>query len=34
MGQDSERDWYAARAELEQERLGWTEPQPGDRNRI
>ena len=34
MGQDSERDWHAARAELEAERLGWTEPQPGDRNRI
>jgi Protein of unknown function (DUF2934) len=34
MGQDSERDWYAARAELEQERLGWTQPQPADRNKI
>jgi hypothetical protein len=34
MGQDSAGDWYAARAELEQERLSWTEPQPGDRNKI
>jgi hypothetical protein len=34
MGQDSERDWYAARAELEQERLGVTQAQPADRNRI
>lgn len=34
MGQDSERDWHAARAELEAERQGWTEPQPEDRNRI
>lgn len=34
MGQDGDRDWYAARAELEAERMGWTEPQPGDRNRI
>jgi hypothetical protein len=34
MGQDSDRDWYAARAELEQERLGWTQPQAADRDRI
>src|ERR1700712_5438575 len=30
MGQDSEQDWYAARAELEAERLGWAAPQAGD----
>ncbi len=34
MGQDSDQDWYAARAELEAERMGWTQAQPGDRNRI
>jgi hypothetical protein len=34
MGQDSKQDWYAAKAELEQERLGWTAPQPEDRNKI
>lgn len=30
MGQDSEQDWYAARDELEQERLNWAAPQPDD----
>src|SRR4051794_9998657 len=33
MGQDSEQDWYAARAELEAERLGWAAPQAGDDKR-
>jgi hypothetical protein len=33
MGQDAAQDWYAARAELEQERLGWAAPTPGDRER-
>ena len=33
MGQDSEQDWYAARAELEAERLGWAAPQAGDDER-
>jgi Protein of unknown function (DUF2934) len=33
MGQDAARDWYAARAELEQERLGWATPAPDDRDR-
>jgi hypothetical protein len=32
-GQDSERDWYAARAELESERLNWAAPQAGDEQR-
>jgi hypothetical protein len=34
MGHDSAQDWHAARAELEEERLGWTAPEPGDRDRI
>jgi hypothetical protein len=33
MGQDGAQDWYAARAELEQERLGWAAPAPDDRQR-
>jgi hypothetical protein len=33
MGQDSEQDWYAARAELEAERLGWAAPQASDETR-
>jgi hypothetical protein len=34
MGQDGRSDWYAARAELEQERLRWAPPEAEDRNRI
>jgi hypothetical protein len=34
MGHDSAQDWHAARAELEEERLGWTAPEAGDRDRI
>jgi hypothetical protein len=34
MGQDGRSDWYAARAELEQERLRWAPPEDEDRNRI
>jgi hypothetical protein len=34
MGHDTTEDWYAARAELAQERLGWATPQPADRDRI
>lgn len=34
MGSDgSEQDWYAARAELEAERLNWAAPQAGDAQR-
>jgi hypothetical protein len=33
MGQDSARDWFAARTELEEERLSWAAPEPGDRDR-
>lgn len=33
MGQESEQDWYAARQELEAERLGWAAPQAGDDKR-
>lgn len=33
MGQDAAQDWFAARADLEQERLGWAAPQPSDRER-
>lgn len=33
MGQDAAQDWFAARAELEQERLGWATPAPDDRDR-
>lgn len=34
MGQEgSEQDWYAARAELEAERLGWAAPQADDAQR-
>lgn len=33
MGQDGEQDWYAARSELEAERLGWAAPQAGDDQR-
>ena len=33
MGQDGEQDWFAARAELEAERLGWAAPQAGDDKR-
>ena len=33
MGQDAAQDWYAARAELEQERLGWAAPAQDDRDR-
>ena len=34
MGQDgSAQDWYAARAELEAERLNWAAPQAGDAER-
>ena len=33
MGQDAAQDWYAARAELEQERLGWTVAAKDDRER-
>jgi hypothetical protein len=33
MGQDSARDWFAARAELEEERLSWAAPEPSDRDR-
>jgi Protein of unknown function (DUF2934) len=29
---ESERDWYAARRELELERLGWAAPADGDRD--
>jgi hypothetical protein len=34
MGHDSSEDWHSARAELEEERLGWAAPEPGDRDRI
>lgn len=34
MGHESEQDWHAARAELERERLGWTQAEPADRNKI
>lgn len=34
MGQDGEQDWYAAKDELEQERLHWATPQSEDRDRI
>lgn len=34
MGQDGEQDWFAAREELEQERLRWAAPEAADRNRI
>jgi len=34
MGHAGEQDWHAARSELEQERLGWTAPEPEDRNKI
>ena len=34
MGHESEQDWHAARAELEREQLGWTQPEPADRNKI
>jgi len=34
MGQDGQSDWYAARTELEQERLRWAPPEDEDRNRI
>lgn len=34
MGHESAQDWHAARAKLEQERLGWAAPEPDDRNRI
>lgn len=33
MGQDSARDWFAARAELEEERLNWAAPESSDRDR-
>jgi hypothetical protein len=33
MGQDSTQDWFAARRELEQERLGWAAPTSQDRTR-
>jgi len=34
MGQESsDQDWYAARAELEAERLSWAAPQAGDAQR-
>lgn len=33
MGQDGTQDWFAARAELEQERLGWAAPRDDDRER-
>ena len=33
MGQDAAQDWYAARSELEQERLGWAVPATDDRDR-
>ena len=33
MGQDGAQDWYAARAELEQERLNWAAPRGHDRDR-
>jgi len=34
MGQEgSDQDWYAARAELEAERLSWAAPQAGDEQR-
>ena len=32
VGQDGERDWFAARSELEQERLGWAAPTEDDRS--
>ncbi|MET0391324.1 MAG: DUF2934 domain-containing protein [Polyangiales bacterium] len=32
-GGDTESDWFAARAELEQEALKWAAPQPDDRER-
>jgi len=34
MGHDSEQDWHAARAELSRERLGWTQAEPADREKI
>lgn len=34
MGHDSEQDWHAARAQLERERLGWTQAEPEDREKI
>jgi hypothetical protein len=34
MGHETEQDWHAARAELEQERLGWTAPREDDRDKI
>jgi hypothetical protein len=33
MGQNSAQDWFAARQELEQERLNWAAPRPDDRPR-
>jgi hypothetical protein len=34
MGQDGASDWYAARQELEQERLRFAAPEESDRDRI
>jgi hypothetical protein len=33
MGQDSSQDWFAAKQELEQERLNWAAPREDDRSR-
>lgn len=33
MGQTSDEDWYAARTELEQERLNWATPRESDKHR-
>jgi hypothetical protein len=33
MGQDPTQDWFAAREELEQERLSWAPPRGDDRSR-
>jgi hypothetical protein len=33
MWQDSAQDWFAARHELEQERLNWAAPRADDRSR-
>ena len=33
MGQDGEQDWFAAKDELEHERLNWATPQADDADR-
>jgi hypothetical protein len=34
MGHETEQDWHAARVELEQEQLGWTQPRSDDRDKV